>query len=905
MGGFPAGTVRQWKSGPHEKQADGTWDRVTTPQPAAPLPKRSAWAESGDIIKAYFAHSPLRDPELASKHERTRDWMTSIIKSGTEKDYNRLYEISKAASDAHVPLSSLTGLWETAHKYEKMGLDRRVDLGIDPDEDDGSWWKRGLDQAVVDVEPFVHDGMRLGTIESQIRGRKHEFMVLMTGDRRLVGSPAKSRVVAARRNATVDTTRSCMLPDGATLMHNATLTHNHPLNAPLSLADFMTALTLNLEQIRAVTPEGGTWYARRPRDGWPHRIVLEDKYRDLQMEATDHAAAMMHTVVKAAGGDPEDGTRAKGYTREKWAECVSYGYRKVLVKGDFYAHTGIELEYRPPIDGTRPWWLGHDEVRGFESRSIDKSVDGGAAPGPARDRRSPADRRGVAGVRDAGLAKARGFPIGTVRKWKNGTFRKEARGWVEVIEEPAQEPADEWAAVVAEARANIEEEWSTAAKKAMKDYKRHLRPAHSREEGDVPPKIYDALVARVPRAIALEKAFFIKLGNESLLSDARREINTLQGRTLEHIATAAFRLMPEAVTAASRDSIPKFLDDLEQAARAKMSSEVVDQTAKNALKGVVQGCEVVRGMFQKADRRDRVRPEEWQRIKAIVARLPKAEEAKQAASRMQQQLRDYDQKVIEGFGKRHSFYYEGLLNAQDNWLQGHLPDYDWRWKMFERIVEQDGKPGHHWGTARSGTEGYKVASLVAAPVGGLREPPLLQPPTTPPKLSIVQKLTQMAYRRYAQRRAKQMTHEDAGTAWRGMAIPEEPVRSLAPGDSIPLTGCTAFSFHLSVADRYKDSEWTRELAENDAVPVLLEVERDQLFDDSLMFWHDYYGSNGDVTPAYEVLSNATRMIVKDLRKDEDGFWHIKGRLAYDEPESPPPELTPEQLDVLKTMGLIQ
>jgi len=117
---------------------------------------------------------------------------------------------------------------------------------------------------------------------------------------------------------------------------------------------------------------------------------------------------------------------------------------------------------------------------------------------------------------------------------------------------------------------------------------------------------------------------------------------------------------------------------------------------------------------------------------------------------------------------------------------------------------------------------------------------------------------------YAQEQIDKFSIEDHPTVWRGMGVPQALADSLAAGETLPLTGCTAFTFHEHIADRYSDSAWTRGKSGDDMVPMKIELERTQAFDDSLAGWHPTHDSKDG--PAFEVVAGINALEILSIER---------------------------------------
>ncbi len=150
-------------------------------------------------------------------------------------------------------------------------------------------------------------------VEDEIRNLPHERIHVIAPD----GS------VLATNNGN---SSSCEVPaDAAKQMRergDTVFTHNHPSGRSLSVDDIHLAMALNVAEMRATTPDGGTWILRRPAKGWglPSQSAADSMPKMLQgayNKAIDVARARMDARVSAAGGEPGS-TTSKGYSDEAW-----------------------------------------------------------------------------------------------------------------------------------------------------------------------------------------------------------------------------------------------------------------------------------------------------------------------------------------------------------------------------------------------------------------------------------------------------------------------------------------------------------------------------------------------------------------------------------------------------------
>lgn len=147
----------------------------------------------------------------------------------------------------------------------------------------------------------------------------------------------------------VDTTRQCAVgtraKNLAKLTGRAIMTHNHPTGGPLSTPDLVLASVLNFAEIRATTPNGGTWVTRRPEGGWPNALDLNIMLAGINNDALDNAREKMDMHILKAGGDPDDAEASPHFDKHLWRRLVATEYFKALPA---LSDIGIEVEYRPP-----------------------------------------------------------------------------------------------------------------------------------------------------------------------------------------------------------------------------------------------------------------------------------------------------------------------------------------------------------------------------------------------------------------------------------------------------------------------------------------------------------------------------------------------------------------------------
>jgi 3'-phosphoadenosine 5'-phosphosulfate sulfotransferase (PAPS reductase)/FAD synthetase len=115
---------------------------------------------------------------------------------------------------------------------------------------------------------------------------------------------------------------------------------------------------------------------------------------------------------------------------------------------------------------------------------------------------------------------------------------------------------------------------------------------------------------------------------------------------------------------------------------------------------------------------------------------------------------------------------------------------------------------------------------------------------------------------YAQERMNATPRDAEPNLYRGMMLPADVMKVLAKGSTIPLTGCTAFSFQSEIAERYSNSSWTMDHSDDASMPMVITMERDDASDLSVAGWHDHKEDASQ--PAFEVVSGANALEVIEV-----------------------------------------
>lgn len=190
----------------------------------------------------------------------------------------------------------------------------------------------------------------------------------------------------------------------------------------------------------------------------------------------------------------------------------------------------------------------------------------------------------------------------------------------------------------------------------------------------------------------------------------------------------------------------------------------------------------------------------------------------------------------------------------------------------------NGMPGGHWGSAKKDNA---TAIGVALATGNTYQPIDNGLKPFAAELKPHEALEAEFRYQYAQRRMAELD-ESHDTAFRGMAIPADVVESLVAGevDRMPMTGATALSFQRGVAEHYLASTWTKDIAGEDAKPVLMEVARDDDFDLNVGMYH--HQTNNKAGPPFEILQGLPAFQVDAVEtRDIDGLsvTVVKGRFT--------------------------
>ena len=176
-----------------------------------------------------------------------------------------------------------------------------------------------MDRSPSVVGP-VHYSMNIKEVESSIRKERLEHLVVFdneTGKQvyRAVGSPTGVTVPKVNR-LEWNQHEECVA------------THNHPSGVSFSSSDLLVAVGADLQEIRAVSPNGGVFVFTRPPQGWGTPEGLTGKQvmafiQEAEAEADEAARDRMDQLILDVGGNPNHGTKAKGYTKKAWLKILS------------------------------------------------------------------------------------------------------------------------------------------------------------------------------------------------------------------------------------------------------------------------------------------------------------------------------------------------------------------------------------------------------------------------------------------------------------------------------------------------------------------------------------------------------------------------------------------------------
>lgn len=171
-------------------------------------------------------------------------------------------------------------------------------------------------------------------------------------------------------------------------------------------------------------------------------------------------------------------------------------------------------------------------------------------------------------------------------------------------------------------------------------------------------------------------------------------------------------------------------------------------------------------------------------------------------------------------------------------------------RVKQLIKDSSPQKGRHWGSAESTNE---TAVAVAYASGSTFRP--IDNDVKEKSQMISDRAVQMGagMRKYAQERMAQVPRDKHPEIYRGMTLPPEAFQALMEGKekNIELTGCTAFTFHKDVMERYSASSWTQSFGK-DKKGVKLVLTRDDHVDNSIGMWHDH--KSDSKKPAFELLT---------------------------------------------------
>lgn len=119
--------------------------------------------------------------------------------------------------------------------------------------------------AAQDHSPALSEA--LARVEAEIRNEPVEHGVFFTLDGREVWRKTSDK------KSSVDF--SDIEIDRLRQLGDLVLTHNHPGGGPISPSDIVTAVVMNVAEVRAVTPDGTVFRLRRPPEGWRQKPPVD------------------------------------------------------------------------------------------------------------------------------------------------------------------------------------------------------------------------------------------------------------------------------------------------------------------------------------------------------------------------------------------------------------------------------------------------------------------------------------------------------------------------------------------------------------------------------------------------------------------------------------------------------
>lgn len=187
---------------------------------------------------------------------------------------------------------------------------------------------------------------------------------------------------------------------------------------------------------------------------------------------------------------------------------------------------------------------------------------------------------------------------------------------------------------------------------------------------------------------------------------------------------------------------------------------------------------------------------------------------------------------------------------------GEVFEFD---KYFLPEIEKNARPvkGGHWGSSDSRNNYAKMIAFTSSPqyrpIDKIKDGKM-QPFNY--ELTSKQLFEAVGLRKHAQEKVAQISREKYPNIYRGMSLDPNQVQEIISKktDTIELTGCTAFSFYESIADRYSKSSWTQSVGGSGRVSAKIILERDDAVDTSLGMWHHSYDDRNEDKPAFETLS---------------------------------------------------
>lgn len=166
----------------------------------------------------------------------------------------------------------------------------------------------------------LRDGMSVAEAEDAIRGQPVEHAGVFDSSGTLLHSAKGSKGSVKLSEQMVKTMRS---------RGDVVFTHNHPgRGSPLSPADVRVAVEHNMQEMRAVAPDGGGWRVKRPKEGW--QKTNPAKLQKALDKAIERAHARVLKDTRADRSLLEGAPDAKQRYKELVNEAIEAEYDKTF-----------------------------------------------------------------------------------------------------------------------------------------------------------------------------------------------------------------------------------------------------------------------------------------------------------------------------------------------------------------------------------------------------------------------------------------------------------------------------------------------------------------------------------------------------------------------------------------------